>query len=142
MRTLNKVIIIGNLTRDPEVKTTNGGQVICTFGVATNREWVSNGEKRQSTEFHEIAAWAKLGEICGKYLKKGRLVYLEGYLKTRTWDDESGEKRYRTEIVLHDMVMLEKRNGSEEEEDDFLSAAPEEHVDDDDDSLSSSENVF
>lgn len=120
MRTLNKVIIIGNLTRDPELKTTQNNQVICTFGIATNREWVSNGEKKQSSEFHEVAAWSRLGEICAKYLKKGKLVYLEGYLKTRSWEDEGGNKKFRTEIVLQDMVMLEKRDHSAADDDELL----------------------
>lgn len=130
MRTLNKVIIIGNLTRDPERKTTQNNQVVCTFGIATNREWVSNGEKKQSSEFHEVAAWSKLGEICAKYLKKGKLVYLEGYLKTRSWEDENGTKKFRTEIVLQDMVMLEKRNHSQEPDDELLPMAEENHHED------------
>jgi len=110
MRNINKIIIVGNLTRDPETKATQNGQSITTFGVATNREWMSNGEKKESAEFHEVVAWGKLGEICQNYLKKSKLVYLEGYLKTRSWEDEAtGEKKYRTEIVLQDMVMLEKR---------------------------------
>lgn len=118
MRTLNKVIIIGNLTRNPEMKETQNGQIVTTFGVATNREWLTaDRERKQSAEFHEVAAWAKLGEICNNYLKKGKLVYLEGYLKTRSWEDESGEKRFRTEIVLEDMVMLEKKGEGSEGED-------------------------
>lgn len=110
MRSINKVILIGNLTRDPEMKQTQNGQNVTTFGIATNRDWMtSDGERKQSTEFHEVVAWAKLAEICKEYLKKGKLVYLEGYLKTRSWEDDNGEKRFRTEIVLHDMIMLEKR---------------------------------
>ncbi|MBI4235522.1 single-stranded DNA-binding protein [Candidatus Peregrinibacteria bacterium] len=125
MRTLNKVIIIGNLTRDPKIATTQNNQIVCTFGIATNRDWVSNGEKKQSSEFHEVAAWSRLGEICAKFLKKGKLVYLEGYLKTRSWDDEAGGKKFRTEIVLQDMVMLEKRSSSEAD-DEILEASGEE----------------
>lgn len=110
MRSVNKVILIGNLTRDPQMKSTQSGQPVTTFGIATNREWVrSDSEKKKSTEFHEIVAWARLAEICEKYLRKGKLVYLEGYLKTRSWETETGEKRFRTEIVLQDMIMLEKR---------------------------------
>ncbi|MFH1218779.1 MAG: single-stranded DNA-binding protein [Candidatus Peregrinibacteria bacterium] len=127
MRTLNKVIIIGNLTRDPETKETANGQKITTFGIATNRKWVTQGgEGKESTEFHEIAVWSKLGEICQKFLKKGKLVYLEGYLKTRVWEDDNGERRYRTEIVLQDMIMLEKKQVSEDEEKELLSVQPEE----------------
>lgn len=124
MRTINKVILIGNLTRDPELKQTQSGQPIATFGIATNREWMTgDSERKKSTEFHEVVAWAHLAEICSKYLKKGKLVYLEGYLKTRSWEDEQGEKEFRTEVVLQDMIMLEKR---EKSDDDFADASDEE----------------
>lgn len=110
MRSVNKVILVGNLTRDPEIKTITGGQSIATFGLATNRQWMTSGsEKRSSAEFHECVAWARLAEICKQYLKKGMLIYVEGYLKTRSWDMEDGTKRFRTEVVLQDMIMLEKR---------------------------------
>ncbi|MBD3360436.1 single-stranded DNA-binding protein [Candidatus Peregrinibacteria bacterium] len=139
MRSVNKVILIGNLTRDPETKETQSGQSITTFGIATNREWMtSEGENKKSTEFHEIVAWAKLAEICQKYLKKGKLVYLEGYLKTRSWENENGEKRFRTEVVLHDMIMLEKRKQSEEETAEMLSANPEKE----ESSENEGENIF
>jgi single-strand DNA-binding protein len=129
MRSVNKVILIGNLTRDPEIKETQSGQPITTFGIATNREWMTGGsERKKSTEFHEIVAWANLAEICHKYLKKGKLVYLEGYLKTRSWETENNEKRYRTEVVLQDMIMLGKRPSSEKGEKELLSTAPEEQV--------------
>lgn len=122
MRSVNKVILIGNLTRDPELKTTTSGQSIVTFGLATNRQWTtSGGDKRNSAEFHECVAWAKLAEICNGYLKKGMLVYVEGYLKTRSWDMEDGTRRFRTEIVLHDMIILEKRR-----DDDEIDYVPEE----------------
>lgn len=114
MRSVNKVILIGNLTRDPELKTTTGGQSIVTFGLATNRQWTtSGGDKRSSAEFHECVAWAKLAEICKERIRKGMLVYVEGYLKTRSWDMEDGTRRFRTEIVLQDMIILEKRKGEE-----------------------------
>ena len=140
MRSVNKVILIGNLTRDPQMKQTTGGQSVTTFGIATNREWaVSSGEKKKSTEFHEVVVWSHLAEICGKFLKKGKLVYLEGYLKTRSWEDESGQKRFRTEIVLQDMIMLEKRK--DEEGVDYV---PEEtiEVEEPADKENSDENVF
>ena len=125
MRTINKVIIIGNLTRDPEMKETTNGQQITTFGIATNREWTtSSADKKQSTEFHEVVAWAKLAEICNTYLKKGKLVYVEGYLKTRSWEDDNGDKRFRTEIVLHDMIMLDKRSDDSSSENQIIDAAP------------------
>lgn len=117
MRSVNKVILIGNLTRDPEVRQTPNGQSVTTFGIATNREWVTRDNQRHtSSEYHEIVAWSRLAEICGKYLKKGKLVYIEGYLKTRSWDTPEGVKKFKTEIVIQDMIMLEKRqpNGDED----------------------------
>lgn len=130
MRSVNKVIIIGNLTRDPEMKQTQNGQAVTTFGIATNREWMTNNsDKKKSTEFHEVVAWARLAEICNQYLRKGKLVYLEGYLKTRSWEGETGEKRFRTEIVLQDMIMLEKRGPKDDAaEDEILAAAQAESM--------------
>lgn len=112
MRSINKVIIVGNLTRDPVMKMTQSGQPVATFGVATNRQWMTrDNQKHVSTEFHEVVAWAKLAEICDQYIRKGNLVYIEGYLKTRSWEGTEGEgKRYRTEIVIQDIIMLEKRS--------------------------------
>lgn len=115
MRSINKVILIGNLTRDPEIRQTPNGQTVTTFGIATNREWVTkDGEKRNSAEFHECVAWAHLAEICQNYLTKGKLIYVEGYLKTRSWDTPEGVKKFKTEIVIQDMIMLEKKNNGEE----------------------------
>lgn len=114
MRSINKVILIGNLTRDPELKQTTGGQPIATFGLATNRLWVTrDSQKHASSEFHELVAWGKLAEICSQYLRKGKLIYVEGYLKTRSWDTPEGIKKFRTEVVVNDMIMLEKRPASE-----------------------------
>lgn len=110
MRCVNKVILIGNLTRDPELRQTTSGQSIVTFGLATNRDWVTkDGRKNQSAEYHELVAWARLGEICNQYLKKGKLIYVEGYLKTRSKEMPDGTKKFRTEIVVQDMIILEKR---------------------------------
>jgi single-strand DNA-binding protein len=115
MRSVNKVILIGNLTREPELRQTPNGQVVCTFGLATNREWMAkDSEKHSSAEFHELVAWARLADICGKYLKKGKLIYVEGYLKTRSWDTPEGIRRHKTEIIVQDMIMLEKRQEEEE----------------------------
>lgn len=142
MRSVNKVILIGNLTRDPELKETQNGQSIVTFGIATNREWTTgDSERKKSTEFHEIVAWAKLAEICANYLKKGRLVYLEGYLKTRSWEGDSGDKKFRTEVVLEDMIMLEKKSDSG---DDYVPAAKEEITSEESEEKADSEdeNVF
>lgn len=129
MRSVNKVILVGNLTRNPEMRQTPNGQNVTTFGVATNREWTTKeSEKKTSAEFHECVAWAKLAEICDQYLTKGQLVYVEGYLKTRSWDTPEGVKKFKTEIVVKDMIRLEKRPGGEQEE----SYAPEdEDIDDD-----------
>lgn len=118
MRSINKVIIIGNLTRNPEMRQTPNGQNVTTFGVATNREWITKeGDRKNSAEFHECVAWARLAEICEQYLKKGQLVYVEGYLKTRSWDTPEGVKKFKTEIVVKDMIRLEKRPKGEEVED-------------------------
>ncbi|MFC1600023.1 single-stranded DNA-binding protein [Patescibacteria group bacterium] len=117
MRSVNKVILIGNLTRDPEMRQTANGQMVTTFCIATNREWVTqDSQKHGLAEYHDIVAWAKLAEICSKYLKKGKLVYIEGYLKTRSWDTPEGVKKFRTEVVAQDMIMLEKRPKGEEGE--------------------------
>lgn len=109
---LNKVMIIGRLTRDPEVKTIQSGQSVANFSVATGRKWkdANSGEQREMTEFHNIVAWRKLAEICSQYLRKGNQVYIEGYLQTRSWDDPSGNKRYKTEIVADNLIMLGGRS--------------------------------
>jgi len=107
---LNKAQIIGNVTRDPEVRTTPQGQTVCSFGVATNLIWTdSSGQRQEKAEFHNIVAWRKLAEICGQYLKKGSKVYIEGRLQTRTWDDQNGVKRNRTEIIADNMILLDRK---------------------------------
>lgn len=110
-RSINKAIIVGNLTRDPEMRYTPNGQAVTTFGVATNRRWTTNEEKKEETEFHNVVAWGKLAEICSQLLKKGRRVYIEGRLKTRSWEGKDGVTRRRTEIVAEDMVVLDRREG-------------------------------
>ncbi|MBN1585770.1 single-stranded DNA-binding protein [Candidatus Uhrbacteria bacterium] len=110
---LNRAMIIGNLTRDPEVRNTASGQSVANFGVATNHTWTdSAGQKQEKTEFHNIVAWGKLAEICGQFLAKGRKVFVEGRLQTREWEGQDGVKRYRTEIVAENMIMLDRGNGS------------------------------
>lgn len=109
MYSLNRATIIGNLTRDPEVRQTTSGQSVCTFGVATNRSWTdASGAKQEATEFHNVVAWGKLAEICGQYLAKGRKVYIEGRLQTREWEGQDSVKRYRTEIVTENMIILDR----------------------------------
>ena len=104
---LNKVMLIGRLTRDPEVKTTPQGVTVTTFGLATGRVWKdAQGNQQDKTEFHNIVAWRRLGEICAQYLSKGRQIYIEGHLQTRSWETEPGKKQYRTEVVADNMIML------------------------------------
>lgn len=111
----NKAIIIGRVTKDPEVRTTSGGQSVASISVATNRVWNSNsGERQEKTEFHNIVAWGKLAEICGQYLVKGQEVMFEGRLETRTWEGQDGQKRSRTEIVAENMQMGAKSRGQGE----------------------------
>ena len=108
---INKVILVGRLGKDPEIRSTPGGNTVAKFTVATDEKFTDrSGEKQERTEWHNIAAWGKLGEICGQYLRKGKLVYIEGSLRTDSWDDkESGQKKYRTEIVANTMKMLDRR---------------------------------
>jgi single-strand DNA-binding protein len=107
---LNKVQLIGNLTRDPEMRQIPGGQVVASFGLATNLSWTDqSGQKQDKPEFHNIVAWRKLAEICGQYLKKGSKCYIEGRIQTRNWEAEDGSKRYRTEIVADNMIMLDRK---------------------------------
>ena len=104
---LNKAMIIGNLTRDPEIKTTPGGLSVAAFSVATSLKWTdNNGQKMEKAEFHNIVAWRKLADICGQYLRKGSKIYIEGRLQTRDWTGQDGVKRYRTEIIAEDLIML------------------------------------
>jgi single-strand DNA-binding protein len=107
-RSLNKVMLIGNLTRDPELRYTPSGTAVCTFGLATNRTWTpSDGAERQEeTEYHRIVAWSKLAEICSQLLYKGRKVYVEGRLQTRKWTGQDGNERETTEVVIDSMIAL------------------------------------
>jgi single-strand DNA-binding protein len=110
---LNRAQVIGNLTRDPEVKNTSTGRAVVNFSVATSRRWKdAAGQTQEQTEFHNIVAFGKLAEICGQYLKKGSKVYVDGRLQTRSWEGEDGVKRYRTEIILDNMIMLDKKGES------------------------------
>lgn len=120
-RSLNKVILIGNLTRDPELRYTPQGTAVCTLGLATNRQWTTeSGEKKEDVEFHRLVAWNKLAEICANLLKKGRKVYIEGRLQTRSWQAQDGAQRTTTEIVISDMIILDpKREGEAEASPDF-----------------------
>lgn len=109
-RSLNKVTLIGNLTRDPELRYTPTGAAVCTIGLATNRTWVTDaGEKKEETEFHRVVAWNKLAELCSQLLAKGRKVYVEGRLRTSAWQAQDGTQRTTTEIVIEDMILLDSK---------------------------------
>lgn len=108
MAGVNKVILVGRLGREPEVRYTPNGAAVANFNIATSEEWKdkNTGEKQERTEWHRIVAWRRLGEICGEYLHKGSQVYIEGRLQTRSWEDRDGNTRYTTEIVAQTMQML------------------------------------
>lgn len=108
---VNKVILVGRLGQDPEVRFTQGGTAVANLRIATDETWKDqSGERQQRTEWHRVVAWSKLAEICGQYLSKGRLVYIEGRLQTRSWEDREGNKRYTTEVRADNMVMLGGRS--------------------------------
>ncbi len=110
---LNKVMLIGNLTKDPESRTLVNGQSLSMFTVATNRVWKdASGNKKEQAEFHNIVAWGKLADIANQYLKKGKKVFIEGRLQTRSWDDQNGVKKYRTEIIAENISMLDTKGSS------------------------------
>ena len=109
-RSLNKVLLIGNLTRDPEMRYTNSGTPVVTFGMATNKSWKdTNGEVKELAEFHNVVAWNKMAEICQQLLAKGMKVYIEGSLNTRSWEAEDGSTRYKTEVRVEDMILLDSK---------------------------------
>ncbi len=109
-RSLNRATLIGNLTRDPELRYTPQGTAVCTFTVATNRQWkTESGEQKDDAEFHRIVAWDKLAEICGQMLTKGVRVFVEGRIQTRKWEGQDGQTKYTTEIVISDMLLLDKK---------------------------------
>ena len=114
MRDLNKVMIIGNIGKDPEMRFTPNGAPVTSFSVATNRvlSGGAEGERREVTDWFSVVAWNKLAEICNQFLGKGSRVYVEGRLQTRSWDGPDGQKRYRTEIVANDVQFLDRRGGS------------------------------
>ncbi len=127
---LNKAMIIGNLTRDPEVRSTSSGTTVANFAVATNFIWNDNqGQRQERAEFHNVVAWRKLGEICGQYLKKGSKVYIEGRLQTSEWTGNDQTKRYKTEIVAENMIMLDRAGaaggGSFGNKDNYSQAQPQ-----------------
>lgn len=111
---LNKVMLIGRLTKDPEVRATPGGTSVSSFSVATNRVYTdTQGQKQEKAEFHNIVAWGKLADICGQYLSKGKRAYFEGRLQTRDWVGQDGIRRYSTEVIAENMIMLDGGQGGQ-----------------------------
>jgi len=125
-RSLNKVLLIGNLTRDPELKYTPQGTAVCQFGLATNREWTdSSGQKQEGAEFHQVVSWGKLAEICSQLLNKGRKIFVEGRLQTRSWKTADGQDRKMTEVVIEEMIALDAPKGASSHSDTFETYVPE-----------------
>ncbi len=120
-RSLNKVLLIGNLTRDPELRYTPSGTAVCTFGLATNRSWTptDGGERQEETEYHRIVAWSKLAEICAQLLYKGRKVFVEGRMQTRKWTTQEGTERETTEVVIDNMIALGAPKGGNADDTDY-----------------------
>lgn len=114
MRSVNKVILVGNVAADPEIRQTAKGTTVATFPVATDRDFTSNGEKKKVIDFHRVVAWEKLGEICGKYLEKGKAVYIEGMVLNRAYE-HNGERRYITEIRADEVNMLSYKKNNDAE---------------------------
>ncbi|MGA2967715.1 MAG: single-stranded DNA-binding protein [Candidatus Levyibacteriota bacterium] len=115
-RSLNRVQLIGNLTRDPELRYTPSGTAVCSFSIATNRNWTTDtGERKEEVEFHRIVAWNKLAELCSQFLTKGRKVFVEGRLTTRSWTAQDGTQKQTTEIIINDMILLDNRRNGEQE---------------------------
>jgi single-strand DNA-binding protein len=124
-RGLNKVMIIGNMGRDPEMRYTPSGKPVTSFSMASSRSWVSSdGERREETEWFNVVAWGNLAEICNQHLSKGQQVYIEGRLQTRSWEDDNGQRHFRTEVVANEMIILSSRVGYNHDagESDYVSA--------------------
>lgn len=136
-RSWNRVELIGNLTRDPELRYTPNGAAVCTFGLATNRTYVSEGERKEEVDFHRLVSWNKLAELCNQLLKKGNKVFISGRLQTRSWEGNDGQTRQTTEIVVEDMIILTPKGGNG----DYVSAVPSEAVSVDELPLSEKEKL-
>ncbi len=129
-RSLNRVQLIGNLTRDPELRYTPQGTAVCSFGIATNRSWTTDsGEKRDEADFHRIVAWNKLAELCSQFLTKGKKVFVEGRLQTRNWNAQDGTQRTTTEVVISDMILLDPSGRRTEEASENSQADSNEQID-------------
>ncbi len=123
-RSWNRVELIGNLTRDPELRFTPTGTAVCTFSIATNRTFVSDGERREEADFHKIVAWNKLAELCNQLLKKGNRVFVSGRLQNRSWQGQDGQTRQSTEIVIEDMILLTSKSAAAEVSENFAENIP------------------
>jgi single-strand DNA-binding protein len=123
---LNRAQLIGNLTRDPELRYTPNGAAVCDFGLATSRSWRANDSSdwQEETEFHNIVAWSKLAERCSEQLSKGKKVYVEGRIRTRSWESPEGEKRYKTEIIADDVIFFDRKGREENGDQPSASPAP------------------
>lgn len=121
-RSWNRVELIGNLTRDPELRYTPNGAAVCTFGLATNRTYVTEGERKEEVDFHRLVAWNKLAELCNQLLKKGQKAFISGRLQTRQWEAQDGTQRNVTEIVVEDMILLTPKNSSADYSEDVSQA--------------------
>jgi single-strand DNA-binding protein len=123
-RGLNKVMLIGNLGRDPEMRYTPSGKPVTSFSMASSRSWISSdGERREETEWFNVVAWGNLAEICNQHLSRGQQVYIEGRLQTRSWEDNNGQRHFRTEVVANEMIILGNRSGynNHASDDDYVS---------------------
>lgn len=124
-RSWNHTELMGNLTRDPELRYIPSGTAVCTFTIATNRTYVSEGERREEADFHRVVAWGKLAELCNQLLKKGNRVFVAGRLQNRSWETQEGQTRQTTEVVIEDMILLTARNGVSVEVDELPAVAKE-----------------
>lgn len=133
MSSLNKAMLIGNLGKDPEAKSLDNGKTVCNFSIATSETWKdkNSGEKKEKTEWHNIVAFDKLGDVCATYLKKGTKIYIEGKIQTRKWTDKNGVDRYTTEIIASEMKMLSSKQEKSEEPAKYEKSVPETDINDD-----------
>lgn len=141
-RNVNKVILIGNLTKDPEVRYTPQGSAVANFTIATNRSWSVDGVQKEAVDFHNVVAWNKLAELCGQLLTKGTMVYVEGRLQTRNWEGNDGDRKYKTEVNIDEMIILKsKKDGDTDDGEEHGHEMPDSESDIDiDDLLNEIEN--
>jgi single-strand DNA-binding protein len=122
MSGVNKVILVGRLGSDPEIRNTSGGTQVCTLSLATSETWVKDGKREEKTEWHRVVLWGRQAELAQKYLKKGRMVYMEGKLQTRSWQDQQNQKRYTTEVVVNNLQFIDGGNAGARDGQDGMGA--------------------